>query len=142
MTRTGETATRGPEDLRFAYRQSSLDELVILSARFQLEQEDPVELTRRMQKIWIVKRSNEPTSEVGAGHIFKDPQGMSAAQMIDQAGFKGTRVGAAEVCDRNANFIVAEPGATSDDVKRLIDLVRSGVSATLGVELETQIEIW
>jgi len=142
MTRSGEIVTRGPEDLRFAYRQSSLDELVILSARFHLEPDDPVELTRRMQKMWIVKRSNEPSSEVGSGCIFKDPQGMSASQMIEQAGFKGTRVGTVEVCDRNPNFIVAEPGATSDDVKRLIDLVRGGVSAAWGIDLETQIEIW
>lgn len=142
MTRGGEIETRGLDDLRFAYRQSSLDELVILSARFRLEPDDPVELTRRMQKMWIVKRSSEPSSEVGAGCIFKDPQGMSAAELIDQAGFKGTRVGATEVSDRNPNFIIAEPGATSDDVKRLIDLVRGGVSATLGVDLENQIEIW
>lgn len=142
MTRSGEILTRGTEDLRFAYRQSSLDELVILSARFELEPDDPIELTRRMQKMWIVKRSSEPSSEIGAGCIFKDPQGMSAAQMIDQAGFKGTRVGAVEVCDRNPNFIVAEPGATSEDVKRLIDLVRGGVTAAWGIDLETQIEIW
>ena len=142
MTRGGEIETRGPDDLRFAYRQSSLEELVILSARFQLESDDPIDLTRRMQKMWIVKRSTEPSSEVGAGCIFKDPQGMSAAELVDQAGFKGTRVGATEVSDRNPNFIIVESGATTDDVKRLIDLVRSGVSATLGVELETQIEIW
>ena len=142
MTRGGEIETRGPDDLRFAYRQSSLEELVILSARFRLESDDPIELTRRMQKMWIVKRSTEPSSEVGAGCIFKDPQGMSAAELVDQAGFKGTRVGMTEVSDRNPNFIIAESGATTDDVKRLIDLVRSGVSATLGVELETQIEIW
>ena len=142
MTRSGEILRRGAEDLRFAYRQSSLNELVILSARFSLEPEDPAELTCRMQKAWIVKRSAEPSSEVGAGCIFKDPQGLSAAQMIEQAGFKGTRVGLTEVCDRNPNFIVAGPGATSDDVKRLIDLVRSGVSAAWGIELELQIEVW
>jgi UDP-N-acetylmuramate dehydrogenase len=142
MTRGGDIETRKMEDLRFAYRQSSLEELVILQARFRLEPDDPVELTRRMQKMWIVKRSSEPSSEIGAGCIFKDPQGMSAAELIDQAGFKGTRVGAAEVSDRNPNFIIAEAGATSEDVKRLIDLVRGGVSAALGVDLENQIEIW
>lgn len=142
MTRSGEILTRGPEDLRFAYRQSSLDELVILRARFRLERDDTTELIRRMQKMWIVKRSSEPSSDIGAGCIFKDPQGMSAAELIVQAGFKGARVGAAQICDRNANFIVAEPGASSDDVKRLIDLVKSGVSAAWAIDLENQIEIW
>jgi UDP-N-acetylmuramate dehydrogenase len=142
MTRSGEVITRGPEDLRFAYRKSSLDELVILRARFDLESDDPVELTRRMQKMWIIKRANEPSSEIGSGYIFKDPQGMSAAELIEQAGLKGTRVGAAEVSDRNANFIVADAGATSDDVRRLIDLIRNRISSNWGIQLEEQIEFW
>ncbi len=142
MTRTGEIVTRGPEDLRFAYRQSSLDELAILGARFELEPEDRAELTRRMQKMWIVKSSTQPSSEMGCGCIFKDPQGMSASELIDEAGLKGSRIGAAQISERNANFIVAEPGASSDDVKELVELVRGRVSVSCGVELENQIEIW
>ena len=46
------------------------------------------------------------------------------------------------VSDRHANFIVAEPEATSNDVLRLIDLVRSQVHDRMGVELELQLEIW
>ena len=60
MTRTGEILHRNREDLVFAYRQSSLDELVILNAEFQLEEEDPQELTKRMQKQWIVKKAGQP----------------------------------------------------------------------------------
>jgi UDP-N-acetylmuramate dehydrogenase len=67
---------------------------------------------------------------------------MSAGMLIDQAGLKGTRVGGAEVSDRHANFIVADQGATSQDVLKLIDLVRTRVAEHLGVELETEIEIW
>ena len=37
MTRAGEILQRNREDLVFAYRQSSLDELVILSGEFELE---------------------------------------------------------------------------------------------------------
>ena len=56
MTRSGDILQREREDLVFAYRQSSLDELVILNAQFQLEEDDPKQLTKRMQKQWIVKR--------------------------------------------------------------------------------------
>ena len=52
------------------------------------------------------------------------------------------RVGAAEVSDRHANFIVAGEGATSDEVLKLIDLVREQVLEKLGVELELEIEVW
>lgn len=142
MTVTGEILTREREDLVFAYRESSLDELVILSAEFQLEQEDPEELTRRMQKQWIIKKAQQPLTHQSAGCIFKNPRGMSAGMLIEQAGLKGTRVGGAEVSQRHANFIVAEPGATPDDVLRLIDLIRDHVEERLGVELETEIDIW
>jgi UDP-N-acetylmuramate dehydrogenase len=142
MTRAGEILTRQREDLRFAYRESSLDELAILSATFELEPDDPVELTKRMQKLWIVKKAAQPLSNQNAAHVFKDPVGANAASLIEDAGLKGTRIGDAEVSDRYANFIIAGPKATSDDVLRLIDLVRSHVADRLGIELVTSLEVW
>lgn len=142
MTRDGDIIQRHREDLLFAYRQSSLDELVILSGEFQLEPDDPVQLTKRMQKQWIIKKANHPLSHQNVACVFKNPRGMSAGMLIDQAGLKGTRVGGVEVSQRHANFIWAEKGATSQDVLRLVDLVRSRVAERLGVELETELEIW
>jgi len=46
------------------------------------------------------------------------------------------RVGQAEVSERHANFIVADPGSTSQDVLKLIDVVRERVNERLGIELE------
>jgi UDP-N-acetylmuramate dehydrogenase len=95
-----------------------------------------------MQKTWIVKRSGQPSNELGHGCIFQNPHGMIAADLIEQTGLKGARAGLAAVSERDANFIIAEPGATADDVQRLIELIRSRVSQTVGVELENQIQIW
>jgi UDP-N-acetylmuramate dehydrogenase len=142
VTRSGEVITRERDDLVFAYRQSSLDELAILDAQFELEEEDPDELTKRMQKQWIIKKANLPMSHENTGCIFKNPRGMSAGMLIDQAGLKGERVGAAEVSQRHANFIIAHQGATTRDVLKLIDVVRSKIIERMGVELETELEIW
>jgi UDP-N-acetylmuramate dehydrogenase len=142
ITRGGEIFQRQRDDLVFAYRQSSLDELVILEAEFELEKEDATELTKRMQKLWIVKKANLPMAHESTGCIFKNPRGMSAGMLIDQCGLKGERVGAVEVSQRHANFFVANPGATAREVLQLIDLVRNRVAERMGVELETQIEIW
>ncbi|HEV7221796.1 MAG TPA: UDP-N-acetylmuramate dehydrogenase [Pirellulales bacterium] len=142
MTRSGEVIERQRDELVFAYRESSLDELAILSAEFELEAEDPEQLTKRMQQQWIVKKASQPLGHQSAGCIFKNPRGMSAGMLIDQAGLKGTRIGGAEVSDRHANFIVAEPGAASHDVLRLIELVRSRVADRIGIDLELEIQVW
>ena len=68
-----------------------------------------------MRRIWIIKKENQPYGHQSSGCIFKNPTpDVSAGTLIDQAGLKGTRVGGAEVSDRHANFIVAEPGAIGD----------------------------
>lgn len=142
MTRAGEVVTRSRDELVFAYRRSSLDELVILDAEFQLENDEPEHLTKRMQKQWIVKKASQPLSDQRTGAIFKNPRGMSAGMLIDQAGLRGVSDGAVRVSEKHANFIVADPGASSQDVLHMIDMVRSRVAERLGVELETELEIW
>ncbi len=142
MTRLGECLVHERDDLRFAYRYSSLDELVILKAEFQLEPDEKNELTKRMQMLWIVKKSRQPSSSENAGRIFRNPGGLRAAELIEQAGLKGTKIGEAAVCEKHANFILAGHGASSEDVLRLIDLIRTNVRERLGVELETEVEIW
>jgi|HubBroStandDraft_6_1064221.scaffolds.fasta_scaffold293871_2 UDP-N-acetylmuramate dehydrogenase len=138
----GEIATRNGDELWFGYRESNIDELMILEVSIKLQQGDSEEITRRMRKLWIMKKATQPLSFQTAGCIFKNPRGLSAGALIEQAGLKGIRVGEAEISDRHANFIVTNPGAKSDDVLRLIDLIRSKVSEQFGVDLELEIKIW
>jgi UDP-N-acetylmuramate dehydrogenase len=142
MNIKGEISTRKGDDLWFGYRESNVDELVILEGSLKLQQGETDEITRRMRKLWIMKKATQPLSFQSAGCIFKNPRGLSAGALIEQAGLKGIRVGAAEISDRHANFIVTNPGAKSDDVLRLIDLTRSKVSEQFGVDLELEIKIW
>jgi UDP-N-acetylmuramate dehydrogenase len=142
LTATGEIIERSRDDLVFGYRESSLDEAVILEATLALDEDDPRELARRMQKQWIIKRANQPMGHQCAGCIFKNPRGASAGELIEKSGLKGTRIGGAVVSERHANFIVADPDCTSQDVQRLIELVRGQVNERMGVRLELEIEIW
>jgi UDP-N-acetylmuramate dehydrogenase len=142
VTVAGDTFVRQEDELAFAYRSSSLNELIILEATFDLHREDPDELTRRMRKLWIMKKATQPLTFQSAGCIFKNPRGMSAGWLIEQAGLKGTRIGNAEFSDRHANFIVSNPGAASKDVLNLVDLARAKVSEQFGVDLELEIQIW
>jgi len=142
VTISGDTFVRQEDELSFAYRSSSLNELIILEAAFELHPEDPEELTRRMRKLWIMKKATQPLTFQSAGCIFKNPRGMSAGWLIEQAGLKGTRIGDAEFSDRHANFIVTHPGAASKDVLKLIDLACTKISEQFGVDLELEIQIW
>ncbi|MCH8828216.1 MAG: UDP-N-acetylmuramate dehydrogenase, partial [Planctomycetes bacterium] len=105
LTEEGEKFTRKEDELSFAYRTSSINELVILAAEFELQPDDPVEITRRMRKLWIMKKATQPLSFQSAGCIFKNPRGMSAGALIEQSGLKRTRIGGAEISERHANFI-------------------------------------
>lgn len=142
MTAKGESVTRSGDDLSFVYRSSNIAEPFILEGTFQLRPDDPADITTRMRKLWIMKKATQPLSDQSAGCIFKNPRGQSAGALIDQAGLKGTRLGGAEISDRHANFIVTHDGCKSDDVLRLIDLVRSKIAEQFGVELEMEIQIW
>ena len=51
-------------------------------------------------------------------------------------------MGPVEVSERHGNFIVANQGATSEDVMRLIDLIATTVEDKLDVKLEREIEVW
>jgi UDP-N-acetylmuramate dehydrogenase len=142
MTHVGQVQVNEGSDLRFAYRQSSLDELVILDADFGLDREDVATLTKRMQKLWIVQKSMQPQGHLNVGCIFQDVGGIRAASLIEQAGFRSAQVGQAAVSELNANFIVAQPQAKSRDVIALIELLRNGVAERLGIALEAELEIW
>ena len=142
LTRRGEIVNRAKKDLRFGYRESSLDELAILEATFELELGDAQRLTKQMQQAWILKRAAEPLSEQNTGMMFKSPGGVSAADLIEQAGVQSLRVGECEISERNANFLVASSRATSREALDLIEQVRQAVLDRTGVELELAMEVW
>jgi UDP-N-acetylmuramate dehydrogenase len=138
----GEVQVRERDELRFADRASNLDDPVLLTAEFALEPDTPDAIVKRMRKAWILRKASVPPSFLAAGRIFKNPRGLSAAALIDQAGLSRTRVGGAEVSDRDANYIVVHAGATARDVLRLIDMMRSRVLERFNVELERDITVW
>jgi UDP-N-acetylmuramate dehydrogenase len=139
----GNISVLSKNEITFGYRSSSLDDVVILSATFRLEKENPVDLSKRMQKLWIVRKTQQPNGEWATAFAFKNPTtGTSAGDLIEQSSLKGTRIGGATISELNANFITVEPAGTVDDVLRLIHLVQEQVAKRMEIELEPAIEIW
>jgi UDP-N-acetylmuramate dehydrogenase len=133
---------RERDELRFAHRWSNLDDPVILAAEFELESDQGDAIVKRMRRAWIQRKASQPFTFQAAGQMFQNLRGLNAAALIVQAGLTGTRVGGAEISERNANYVVANPGATARDVLRLIDLVKSRVQERFHVELELDLSIW
>lgn len=142
LTQDGVIAVRRGDELSFAYRRSSIQDLLLLSATLELHKDDSEELMRRMRKNWIMKRATQPLADQSAGCIFRNPRGLSAGALIEQCGLKGATFGKARISERHANFIVTEPGAVSTDVENLIARIRSAVAAKYSVELELEIRVW
>ena len=142
LTRGGEILVRSASEMNFGYRRSSLSELVILNATFRFEKEDPVELTKRMQQLWISKKASSPPATTRCTYLFKDPGGVSAASLIEDAGLKQIQKGGLRLDQNNPNFLIAGPNASSNDAVELIDEIREVVKSKTGVELEVGVEIW
>ncbi len=114
----------------------------ILGATLELDEEDPERIMQKTKEIWMFKRNSQPLNTKNCGCIFKNPRGLSAGALIDQAGLKGMRVGGAEVSTKHANFIVAHPGCLADDVLRLIKIIREKVYEKNQIVLESEVKIW
>lgn len=142
MDSSGSTQMRDRDELRFSERASNLDDPVLLTAWFQLEADSTEAIVKRMRKAWIARKASQPVSFQASARIFKNPRGLSAAALIEQTGLVRTRVGGAEVSDRDANYFIVHPGASTRDVLRLIDLVRTRVQERFNVTLEQEIAVW
>jgi UDP-N-acetylmuramate dehydrogenase len=133
---------RTKDDLVFDYRSTNISAKFILNATFELDEEDPERIMRKVKEIWMYKRNSQPLNTKNAGCIFKNPRGLSAGALIDQAGLKGMKVGGAEVSEKHANFVIAHSGASADDVLRLIKIIREKVFEKDGIHLESEVQIW
>lgn len=139
---SGRLLQREGEELRLAQRWSPLDDPVLVAAVFELETDAADAIVKRMRKAWIQRKARQPFSFQAASRLFQDPRGLNADALIEQSGLARTRVGGAEISERDASYVVAHPGATARDVLRLIDLVRSRVQERFHVELELALSIW
>lgn len=142
MDDEGTIFERTRDDLVFGYRTSNIVARFILGATFDLEEDDPAALGKRTREIWMYKRNTQPLNSKNCGCIFKNPRGVSAGALIDQAGLKGLRIGGAEVSQKHANFIIANPGCLAADIHRLIQEIRQRVFEVHGVTLESEVKLW
>lgn len=136
--RTGEDVWVESAALDLGYRRSAITrDQVVVAATLALTIGDPEAGQAELSEIVRWRRANQPGGQ-NAGSVFTNPDGDSAGRLIDAAGAKGRRVGTAEVSDKHANFIQADPDGSADDVFALMVAVRDAVEAHAGVRLHPE----
>lgn len=139
--RTGVISVRSAADLQLAYRHSALSpQEVVVSARFRTTDGDRDSSLGVIEEIVRWRRENQPGGQ-NAGSVFVNPEGDSAGRLVDVCGCRGLRLGSAQVSERHANFIQAEPDGRSNDVFALIREVQRRVKDHLGVELIPEVRM-
>jgi UDP-N-acetylmuramate dehydrogenase len=130
------------DEIRFAYRASSLQRYIILSASLRLAKKRNEEIRGSIMKYLRARRLTQDTAFPNAGCIFKNPPGNSAGRLIDLCGLKGTKAGGAYISSRHANFILNRKHASAKDVVTLMGLIKRKVKQRFNIKLEPEIKIW
>ncbi len=110
----------------------------ILSVCFNLENVEYDQSENKVEYFTALRRNKQPKGK-SCGCVFKN-DGYFAGKIIESCDLKGERVGKAFVSDKHANFIVAENGATSLDISRLIKKIKKTVSEKCGINLIEEIQ--
>ena len=139
---TGNMRRATAEDLDLSYRHSNVgNSEVVVRASFRLDRGDPDDSRAEMREITRWRRDNQPGGTLNAGSVFKNPEHISAGELIDSLGLKGLRVGDVEVSRKHANFFVAGPNATSAQIAELMTEVKDRVLEMSGTILEPEIQM-
>ena len=151
ITPGGDTLTVPAAEMEFGYDTSRLQRTreILLWAEFAVSGGEPMGLRATARASLAHRKKTQPLDTPSAGCIFQNPDRArdrvpdgipwSAGALVDRAGLKGSRHGAARVSDTHANFIVNEGGASAADIRALIERCKSEVNAQFGVALREEI---
>lgn len=140
---TGETVRLRNDEMDFAYRHSLLHARpgIVTEAVLELREGVRKEIATVMAAHKERRIRTQPLHLATAGSTFRNPEGHFAAQLIEEAGLKGYRIGGAEVSTQHANFIINVGGAKATDVVLLMDHMKRTVYEKFGVSLEPEVLI-
>lgn len=142
LTSMGERCELSAEELHFHYRHSVFMEqpLLVWSVTLQLQQGEPQTIHATMEQYMACRREKQPLEYPSGGSFFKRPAGYFAGALIEQSGLKGAAVGAAQISEKHAGFLINRGGATCADVMALCRYVQKTVQERFGVQLEREVQ--
>lgn len=144
LDENGQIKIIGSPDIQFSYRNSVFHtnkDWIVLSAVMRLEHGNVSEIKAKMLDLIGRRRDKQPLEYPSCGSTFKRPEGNYASKLIDECGFRGFRVGGAQVSEKHCGFVINKDNATSKDIFDLIEIIRDTVQEKTGYLLECEVEI-
>ena len=140
MNEWGEVYEVEAEDFNFSYRASLFPEnWIILDVTLKGMESSEAEIKQIMDEQLNYRKSHQPINKKTAGSTFKNPNGLVAWKLIDEAGCRGLKVGGAEVSDMHCNFLINNGNATADDLERLGEMIIEKVKEKTSITLEWEV---
>lgn len=114
---------------------------LVLAAELDMERGTSELIRERMAEHRDTKRRTQPVEAWSAGCTFRNPEGISAGKLLDDAGFRGKKCGGMEFSTKHANFLVNTGAGTSDQAMELIAEAQQTVQRLYGIELELEVKV-
>jgi len=130
------------KECNFEYRNNNLPkDLIFVSAIFDGSEKSSKEKIEKSFKEKSEKRKlSQPIGNKTCGCTFKNPEGLSAWRLIQEAGFQGLEVNGAKMSEKHANFMVNTGTARSSDLEDLGEKIQEKVKQDTGVNLEWEVQ--
>lgn len=143
VTKKGQRRFVPKDELGLGYRTSDLPKgSVITRVHLRFKKSDAAAVSANIESVAAKRRASARIAYPNAGSVFKNPEGMSAGRLIEEAGLKGEICGGAQVSSVHANYIVNLGSAKARDVLQLMAAMRDKVYRISGVLLEPEIKVF
>ena len=128
------------EEIKYDYRWTEFKEkkVIVLSAKIRCINGPVAEAKEKIKENLEKRKKSQPLEYKNAGSVFRNPPSHAAGYLIEHSGLKGITVGGAMVSEKHANFIINFNNATSRDIIKLVELIKSKVKDVYNVELELE----
>jgi UDP-N-acetylmuramate dehydrogenase len=141
LDRKGVRRQRARIDYQVGYRSViGPGEEWFIAARLEFPAGRPT-TQQSIRELLLKRNTTQPIGEPSCGSVFTNPPGDHAARLIEAAGLKGCRIGAAQVSPKHANFIINTGGASAADIEALLEHVVAEVERVHGVRLQAEVRI-
>jgi UDP-N-acetylmuramate dehydrogenase len=137
----GEIKRYKKDEIHFSYRNSGLENSVILEAGFILPEGNKNQIAAVRKELLDLRKANQPVNYPSAGCIFKNPEGYHAAVLVQEVFLKGTKIGGAEISELHGNFIINRNNAKATDVIELIKLIKKRIKEEKNIDLSIEVKL-